>query len=349
MSQKFVKLVKSARRGKNLSVRLKKQFALVVAAFGGLVFGSAYLVWKNETMHGTYTESLWTVLFTLIGQGEFASNPRTITGRIIVFVLSIIGVALLGVVFSELVQRVMNSKLKEMMGMTKCRYKGHTVICGWSERGKIMLKELLGSGKQASVICKERPLDLPQGEVFFVAGNPSDDDVLQRAGITEANAALVLADPSANSDSDAKTILIALAIESANPTIYSIIELIKPENERHARLANVDDIIYCDKLLAGIAATCAVHNGISAFVRDILCATDCGHHIAAFDVPDEFNGRTIGEFFTKLRAEGKLPVGITVPPDGDPRANPGQWISKVNPSEDLVIKTPTKAVCLERN
>ena len=353
MSARFMKMVKGARRGKAMARKFRRHFVLVVVGFALLLFGSAYLVWQQEhNFQGTYANALWTVLFTLIGQGEFATNPKTVPGRMIVFVLSIVGVALLGVVLSEIVQRLMTSKLRELMGMSRCRYAGHTLICGWNERGRLILRELLATGKRAAVIALERPANLPSGDVFFIAGSPTDEDTLQRAGVAAAETAIILANRTPGSDEsdvDARSILTALAVEAANPPIYSIIELVNPDNERHARLAKVDDIIYCDSLIAEVTATCAVHAGISVFMRDVLCASDDGHHFGLFDVPEEYEDKTLSEFFGDLKKQGHLPVGIIKPPQDDPEKPVGQWISLINPDEGLKIVTPVKVVCIVKS
>jgi voltage-gated potassium channel len=301
--------------------------------------------------HNAFTEAVWTVLFTLIGQGEFASNPRTVVGRIIVFLISIFGVALLGVIFSEIIQRVINSRLREMIGMSKCKYKNHTIICGWCERGKIILKELTGSGNNVAVIANERPLNLPSGNVFFVAGSPTDQSVLNLAGVEEAKSIVILSERTgvSESEADAKSILVALAIESMNPNIYTIMELINPNNEKYARLANVNDIIYSDEIVAEMTAACAAYKGISVFFRDILCATDDGGHLSVFDVSDEFNGKTVKELFERVKDEKNLPVGLIAPPPGFPTANTNNWKSHVNPRDETIITLPMKYVCIVKD
>jgi len=351
-SMKFIKIVKNAKRGSRFAKKVRRQFWLIVITAIFLILSSAYLIWINELdSHSTYTDAIWTVLFTLIGQGEFASNPRTISGRVIVFLISILGVALLGVIFTEVIQRIINSRLKEMIGMSKCKYKDHTILCGWCERGRIILNELVGSGKNVAIIANERPPNLPSGSVFFVAGSPTDQSVLTQAGIEEAKAVVLLSERSgiSESEADAKSILIALAISSMNPNVYTVMELINPNNEKYARLANVDDIIYSDQIVAEMTAACAAYSGISVFFRDILCATDDGGHLCAFNVPDEFNGKTVKELFENVKHEKNLPVGIITPPPDDPSANSNLWISHVNPAVETVITLPMKYVCLVNN
>ena len=352
MANKFVKIVKNARRGVNFAKNHHLRLVYVILTFLGLLMSSAMLVWWQEKgFKGSYWDALWSVMFTLIGQGEFASYPHTFGGKIIVFLLSIFGVALFGVVFAEVIQRIINSKIKmilgEMMGINNCKFEGHVIICGWNGRGPYLIRELVASGRQVALIAKERPSDL-HGDIFFIQGNPSERDALVRAGIEKAQGAIILGDPDFGSD-DSHTILTSLAVEAAAPNVYTVVELQDPENERYARYAHVDDILYTDSLIADIAAMCTHNEGISAFIRDILSTADEGHSFASFDVPAEYRGEKISDLFEYCRKEGTLPIGILTPPDVPEKVPVSEWISTVNPDDDRVITLPMKVVCIVKD
>ena len=351
-AKSFVKTVKNARRGVSLAKNLHYRLAGVLALLLGLLCGSAFFVWWLEKdFRGSYFDSLWTIMFTLIGQGEFASYPHTFVGKLIVFVISIFGVAILGVVFAEVLQRIINSKIKqilgEMMGINTCKFEGHVVLCGWNERGHHIVKELTASGTQVALITKERPEGLDP-DVFFVQGNPSERETLLRGGIKKAHSAVILGDPNFGED-DSHSILTALAVEDTAPDVYTVMELSNPDNERYARYAHVDDILYSDSLVANITAMCTQNEGISAFIRDILSTADDGHSFAAFDVPEDYRGRTIREMFAFLKSEGGLPVGVLTPPKGSGHIPSSEWLSQVNPPENMTITLPMKVVCIVRD
>ena len=349
MANRFTKTVKNAKRGLSFSKKFKHRLLGSLILFLVLLAVCTLAVWWQErNFQGSWLDALWSVLFTLIGQGEFASAPRTFVGRIIVFLLSIFGVALFGVVFAEVMQRLINSRLKEMLGMSICKFDGHVMICGWNERGPHLIRQLTASGRQIAVIAEERPKDL-HGDVFFVQGSPSDREALVKGGIMKARAAILLWDPNLGDD-DSRTILTGLAVESMRPEVYTVMELHNPENEHYARYAQVDDILYTDSLIADITAMCTHYEGISSFIRDILSTSDDGHSFASFDVPPEFAGRTIGELFAHYRAQGVLPIGVIVPPEGAGKEAPAaEWRSRVNPSRDETVVLPMKAVCIVKN
>ena len=348
----FIKTVKGARRGVSLAQKLHYRLGAVLMVMAGLLCGSAFFVWWLEKdFRGSYLDSLWTILFTLIGQGEFASYPHTFSGKIIVFVISIFGVAILGVVFAEVLQRIINSKIKqligEMMGINTCKFEGHVLVCGWNTKAAYILRELLASGTQAALIAKERPDNL-DNNVFFIQGNPSERDTLIRGGIQKAQSAVILKDPNFGED-DSHSILTALAIEDTAPDVYTVMELYNPDNERYARYAHVDDILYSDSLVANITAMCTQNEGISPFIRDILSSADEGHSFAAFDVPEDYRGRTIRDMFDYLRSEGGLPVGVITPPAGAGHIPSSEWVSQVNPPENMTITLPMKVGCIVKD
>ena len=347
----FTKTVKGIRRGVAVGKKLHNKLLLSVLLFMGLICASALFVWWQErNFTGSYTDSLWTVLFTLIGQGEFATSPHTMWGRVVVFLLSIFGVALFGVVFAEVMQRLINSRIKailgEMMGINTCKYEGHVLICGWNQRGPYLIREILSSGQQAALIAKERPDEL-SNEVFFVQGNPSEHEALIRGGIQKASSAIILGDPDFGED-DSHSILTALAVENSSPNIYTVMELHNPENERYAKYAHVDDILYSDSLIAGITSICTHNEGISAFIRDVLSTADDGHSFATYDVPAEYFGKKITELFADVREQGGLPIGILTPPEGE-NSGKSEWVSEVDPPEDKIIRLPMKVVCIMRD
>lgn len=351
-AKNFVKTVKNAKRGIKFSKKFSHRLLGASLLFFGLLFGCALLVWWQEkNFTGSYFDSLWSVLFTLIGQGEFASSPKTFGGRIIVFLLSIFGVALFGVVFAEVMQRLINSQLRkmlgEMMGINNCRFEGHVLVCGWNGRGPYLIRELMASGRQVALIAKERPGNL-NSEVFFVQGNPSDREALIKGGVEKAQGAIILGDPEYGDD-DSHTILTGLAVEAIAPEVYTVIELHDPQNERYARYAHVDDILYTDSLIADITAMCTHNEGISAFVRDILSTADDGHSFASFDAPKNFNGKTVRELFENFKASGSLPIGIITPPEDGQEVPVSEWTSTVNPDLNLKVTLPMKVVCIVKN
>ncbi|MBP5211432.1 MAG: NAD-binding protein [Pyramidobacter sp.] len=350
MAQNYSKRVKGLKRGTKYASKLHKYFIWILLAFIVLVFGSTYLYWKLERGgQGSLLEALWTILFTLIGQGEFANHPQTMVGRVIVFVLSVVGISVLGVVLSVVLARLMKYNLKNMMGLNKCKYEGHTIVWGWNGRAEVVLKELIASGTQVAIITKTKPAELSHYDAFFVAGEPTSDQRLLQAGIDKAESAIIFAERTeglSNDEIDAHTVLTTLAVETLRPEIYTVIELLNPANERHARRTGVDDIVFCERTLADIVAASASQQGISSFISDILSFSDDGSSLHAEDIDEKWEGRTTGELFEAMVAEGELPLGIMTP---DETAGTERWDHEINPPADTKVTLPMRVVFISRN
>ena len=197
------------------------------------------------------------------------------------------------------------------------------------------------------MIAKERPNSLAAG-IFYVQGNPSEREALIKGGVEKAQGAIILGDPDFGDD-DSHTILTGLAIEAIAPEVYTVMELHDPENERYARYAHVDDILYTDSLIADITAMCTHNEGISAFIRDVLSTADDGHSFASFDAPEEFENKTIKDLFDHFRENEALPIATITPPDSGEKVPVSEWISTVSPSEKNIVKLPMKVVCLVKD
>lgn len=334
------------KRGANVAGKLRKYFIWILLALLLMVVGSAWMYWKWECGgQGSLTEALWTILFTLIGQGEFANNPTTLVGRMIIFALSIVGISLLGVVLSEVLTRIMKYNLKGLLGLHACDFTGHTILCGWNPRAEMVLRELSAAGTQVAVITPTKPTALSRYDAFFVAGEPSDPERLRQAGIEKASSAVIFAEWTQGlsaDDVDAKTVLTALAVESMRPGISTVAELFNPTSMKHAKNAGVDDVVCMTKTLADVTALCASQPGIGSFLADVLRFSDDGSSFRAADIGAEWNGKTVGELFASLRMGGALPLGVMTP-DG------GRWNHQVNPPADMVIALPMRVVEIARN
>ncbi len=222
--------------------------------------------------------------------------------------------------------------------------KGHTMICGWNGHAMEILSQLRAAGKFVVVVARERPQELKNLSVPFIQGDSTKDSVLKLAGVETASSAIILAEDRETLPSDiidARSILTALAIESLHPEIYSCMEILNPDNARHARNSNVDNVIFCDQIIADFIALFASQRGISDFVNNIFCYSDNRSSLNAVSVGPEWEGKTIGELFDAIRKRRHLPLAVT-----RPLAKEGReiWRHKTNPAPSEVIKLPMKVI-----
>ena len=97
------------------------------------------------------------------------------------------------------------------------------------------------------VVVPEKPeQEIANPRVMLLQGNPSNKETLMLGQIDRAFSAIILSekqDGHSSQDTDAKSILVALALNICNPELHTTIELQNPENIEHAQNAGVNDFI----------------------------------------------------------------------------------------------------------
>jgi voltage-gated potassium channel len=268
--------------------------------------------------------------------------------------LSLLSLAVVGFIIAEIVGNLVLTKMKEIMGMRKCKMKNHTVICGWNSRGKTLVNELSACGEDIVVIAQKDPSLHDFDNIDYIKGDPTDLDVLEKSQFNIAEKVIVLADTSngrSPDDADARTILIAMAIENTCQHIYTVIELLKPKNEALAKKAKVNEIILCDQLLADITAICASNQGIGKFLNDVLSVSDDKSSFGVEKDLKDTQGKTVKDVFDNLRSNGQIPIALLKKqpnPDLMPE-NSDTWVHEIAYDEGIEFPELAHVIVLEKN
>src|SRR6188508_3538532 len=165
----------------------------------GFVLAAAVLITlfeKSWTIESVFDSFNWGIA-TVLGQGD-SSYVTSPAGRLIGWFLILFGVAMLGMITGALVAMVIDFLLKEGQGLGASGYKDHIVICGWNATARDLINELRGDDYQQKVVVIADLDKNPAGDgVYFVRGDATNTEDLERAGIKEAAAALIFpVDPS---------------------------------------------------------------------------------------------------------------------------------------------------------
>jgi voltage-gated potassium channel len=284
--------------------QLDRRFFLTLAEgiviFVAIAAVSITLLEKPKTLESTFDSFNWGIA-TVLGQGDpgFVTSPG---GRVISWLLILFGVAMLGMITGALVALVIDFLLKEGQGLGASGYRDHIVVCGWNATARDLIAELRGDDYKIKVVVLTDSDKNPAGSgVYFVRGDPTNADDLERAGITDASAALVF--PSDGSDdADMRSILTVMAIESVAPDVRTVAEVNNPRHEPHFRRAEVDELLVTSKIASHLLARSALYPGLSALVTDIVSGGE-GSELYRITLPDEYCGLTIDALSARLRAD----------------------------------------------
>ena len=274
----------------------------------------------------TVLNGLWwsIVTMTTVGYGDI--SPASIGGRIIAVIMMFFGIGLLGMFSASVASVLVENKLREERGLNTFKYRNHIILCEWNHRTREIINELRNDPKTA-----EQPLvliaDIPtkpinDNNLFLVAGNVNDE-TLQRANLAEAHTVVILGDESLEATArDAKVVLATLTIESLNPNVYTIVELVSSDNVRHCERASANEIIVNNHVTSGLLARATLDHGITKVISEWL-SVDHGDELYKIRVPATLVSKPFIQALTTMKQNhGCIILGVERNGDGHVLSNP---------------------------
>jgi voltage-gated potassium channel len=270
---------------------------------------------------------------TILGQGD-SSYVTSPVGWVVGWFFSLFGIAIIGTLTGALVALVIDFLLKEGQGLGASGYTEHIVVCGWNTTARDLIDELKGDDYQSRVVVIADVEKNPAGSgVYFVRGDATNAEDLERAGISEAAAALVFPADSSD-DSDMRSILTIMAIEHIAPQVRTVAEVNNPRHEQHFRRAGVDELLVTSKVASHLLARSALYPGLTGLVTDIVSGGE-GSELYRVSLPDEYCGMSIDEVSARLRGEHRATL-LSVNRGGRAFVNPESEF-RLQPGDDAIV------------
>ena len=191
------------------------------------------------------------VTMTTVGYGDWA--PITPHGQFLVGLPTmLVGVSVLGYILSLLASLILETKIKELKGMTKINQSGHIIISRFNTLVSTLkivdeIRMDLSTANTHIVIIdedlEELPTELHENNVSFSKGSASRDKILEQANFMEASHLLIRANEQDLSNSDSSNLAIALTVEKLKPEIITVVECVYPENIAIFERAGCDSVV----------------------------------------------------------------------------------------------------------
>ena len=265
----------------------------------------------------------WAVVtIATVGYGDVV--PSSPLAKVLALVIILSGPALLSLLTASIASMLVEKKIREGEGLETIKDRDHVIICGWNENGEKVvdgiLLQLKGT-KPKIVLVNELDKEDIQSiqvqykdhDIAFVRGNFVKEEVLARANLPRARAAIVLADLSGGrtmDKADERTIFGSMAIKSMAAKVRTCAELIYGENREHLARANVDEIIVRGESAGALLATGAVSPGLADSVKSLVNNQD-PNKLWRVPVPSRFADKTFGELLPYFRDKFQaLLVGV---------------------------------------
>jgi voltage-gated potassium channel len=290
-----------------------------VVAFVAVAAVTVTLLEEDKRTIGGFGRSFYWAITTVIGSGD-SSYVTSGGGYIIGWLLAFFGVAMVAAMTGAVVGFVIDFLLKEGQGMGAAGYTDHIVVCGWNTTARDLIEELKGDEFTTKVVVLHDSERNPAGEgVYFVRGDITSTEDLDRCGIREAQSAIVFPADRSN-EADMRSILAVMAIESIAPEVRTVVEANNPAHVDHFRRADADEILVTSRLASRLLARSALYPGLSELVTDIVSGGE-GSELYRVALPDEYVGLSIDELSATLRGEHRATL-LAVTRDGRSMTNP---------------------------
>lgn len=189
--------------------------------------------------------------------------------------------------------------------------KGHVVICNCNDQVRRVVCELHAETvverpdivlvAQSRLLWEHNPLWHPDPDDeytrqhFFVLVREEGDllsHALREVNIAEARAAVILADPNHGEMADARSTLMAVAIERENPQVHTVMELISSVNRAHLQATEVNEVVCQGEIAEKLIAQSCITPGVKNIFWSLLTNAPGTNNIYIRPVPQASIGST---------------------------------------------------------
>lgn len=271
------------------------------------ILGSATIAyWLEPSTFQTWFNALYWVMTTMatVGYGDFFA--KTVPGKSFTIFLYIFGIGLLSLVIGKIIDSVADIQRKKEAGQLKFQGKDHIIIINWSKKAQYAIEEILSYSPAPNIVLIDESDKHPlphQDNVHFISGDPSLQDVLERAKIKEARAAIIFADARIDEPTlvDGKTLLIASSIERFAPAIHTTVEITQDQHIQNFQHVKINEFVLSHDAISRLAVRSALQQGNTEVFNQLLSRK---HGDDIYEIPVQPQWKTYGDAFLDLIHRG---------------------------------------------
>ncbi|WP_234340329.1 potassium channel protein [Gorillibacterium timonense] len=282
----------------------KKHLGILIVSFVLVSASLAYLL-EPDTFGNWFNAFYW-VLTTMatVGYGDYFAHSAV--GKGFTIFLYIFGIGLLSLVIGKVIDGFGSVHRQRRAGELTFRGKDHIIIINWNRKAQAAVEEIAAYQADLPIVLidesGQHPMEQLPG-VHFVKGDPSDDEVLIKAGITNAKAAIVFADLRIDETSlaDGKTLLIVSSIERIAPKVHTTVEILLEKNIQNFRHVQVNEFILSHDAISRLAVRAALQEGNAEVLQQLISRQ---HGDDLYEVPADPAWSTYADAFHGFLQQG---------------------------------------------
>jgi voltage-gated potassium channel len=324
-----------ARRARVVAWRVRIPLALLAFT---LVYGT---VGYAAIEHFSVLDSVYMTLTTLTTVGFGEIHPLSQSGRMFtmtVIVLGVLGTFGLLAEFTALLASGQVGKFLERRSMQRQirDLEHHYVICAYGRVGRAAAQQLVGQGAEVVVIESKVELEpmLVQSGLPYLVADPTQEAVLEEAGIHRAKALLCAV------DSDAINVYITLTARAMNPDLFIISRASSPDAVDKLERAGSNRVISPYTVSGARMASLALSPAVIEFAEMVNVAPDLRIEELVVGASSSIGGRTVRDLCAPY--EGMMVLALkreagelVVPPRAETLVSRGDVLIVLGPAEPL--------------
>jgi voltage-gated potassium channel len=190
------------------------------------------------------SECLYMTVITVSTVGFGEVHPLSREGQLFTILLIFFGVTAAALSLTALFEYFVLRGLNNLFGRNKMdkqigRLNRHIIICGYGRTGEYIARDLQKMHKPFVVIESdlERVKLMEQEGVLYISGDPSDEDLLEVAGVTRAEALV------ASLPKDADNLFLTINARSLNRDLHIIARVQDADNSRKLIKAGANQVV----------------------------------------------------------------------------------------------------------
>ncbi len=320
-----------------MSIR-KKLFSAFIILFIVLAIGVlGYMIISGDS----FIDALYMTVITVSTVGFGLNHPLSPEGKLFTIFLIILSASLYGYIIKVISENIASGNFIEEIKHKKMQkqinsLQGHTIVCGYGRNGKQALMKLKKFNQESVIIeaDNEKVMMLEKEKNLVVLGDATDDNVLEKAGIQNANN-LIVALPS-----DADNLFIVLSARQMNKNLIIISRASDESSYKKLKIAGADNVIMPDRLGGDHMASLVVTPDVIEFV-DMLSLdgeyTANLREIVVDDLPKAYISKSILDLDLRKKT-GCSVIGF--------KTNEDDYV--VNPEADTTLVAGSKLIVLGR-
>ncbi|WP_018933616.1 potassium channel family protein [Gracilibacillus lacisalsi] len=280
-------------------------YMLFITSILLVLLSSILIVFIERDSFPTIFDGFWWVMTTVTTVGYGDLYPETVGGRLLALFLYVFGIGLIGVVIGKIIDSLAIYRKKRQEGDIMYKGKGHYIIIGWSQKAKFAIKEMLATHQDIDVIIIDQLEKAPMldSNIFYIKGNPSEKEPLEKANLKEAKSVLIFADDQITEGqlADGKTLLIASTIAEMAPEVHTIVEVMEENHIKNFKYLQIDEFIISNETISSLFVRSAFRNGMTNIFGQLLRRTQ-GDDL--YYVPVKSSWHTYKDAFDDLLKQG---------------------------------------------